>query len=1212
MSAGTSRRARTGLPPSRPATASGGAGSANAGGVPAASSGQRPGGGQQPLHDGPDKPVLHLERTDAVLFDLDGVLTDTAGLHQAAWTAVFTELFAQASTVSGQQPAPFTGEDYRQLAHGEPRLDAVRNVLASRHVTLPEGRRGDEPGLGSMQAVAAAKDARFAALLAGARPRPFPGSVRLLQRLRAAGVLTAVVSASRHCAAVLAAAGLGALTDVVVDGQAAAAMGLAGKPDPATYLEAAARLGADPARAVVIDDALAGVTAGRRGGFGLVVGVARHGGTAELAAAGAHVVAGDLSDLRLAGPGPLADGWHLTYRPVGAAGEGMRETLCTLGNGYLATRGAPTWVTADGDHYPGTYLAGVYNRLETDVGGRRVEHESIVNAPNWLPLSFSAGGGPWLGEPGTQVSGEELRLDLRAGVLRRRFRVTDPEGRRTLVTERRLVSMAGPHLAAVELQLVAENWAGQLRVRSGIDRTCCTAQTAESRLLSHCHLVLAGAGEDPPGLVWLAARTGQSGIVIAEAARTTVLAGPSRPTATGGLSGAAEPQPPGSTREAAGECEPPGRGCSAGTREVSLEYVTGLAEGARCRVEKVAAIYTSKDTAISEPAEAARQAAAEAPGFSELLAAHRAVWAWLWERAALRAESADRPAGVVNLHLFHLLQVASPDAARADAGLAARGLHGEGYEGHVFWDELFVFPVLNLRFPEVSRALLAYRHRRLPAARRLAREAGEAGARFPWQSGSDGRDETPVMLFNPRSGRWMPDRSAAQRHVGLAVAWNCWQYWEATGDQDFLYGPGGEVITEVARHFAGLATFDEELGRYRIRGVMGPDEFHDGYPWTADPGVDDNAYTNVLAAWVLARAAELARTLATQRRDDVIGQLGISDDEIARFEQIRRRLYVPFHEGVISQFAGYQRLEPIDLGAYRARYHNIGRLDLILEAEGDTVRRYQVAKQADTLMLFYLFSPAELRQIFTRLGYPLTRETVQRTIAYYTARVTHGSTLSSVVHAWVAARADRASSWAHFTEALAADMADTQGGTTAEGIHLGAMAGTVDLLARCYPGLETRNGTLILAPALPDELASLAFTIRFRGHRLAVRTDHRQISVTSAPGDAPPAALLLDGQAVTLRPGQRACHRLAEGPNRTGRSAAGRPQRPQKDSHQPRRRPTKGEPAAYVADPVCGMVIEPRTAAATTTRDGTIYYFCSRACQARFEAGPRAYAAQSS
>lgn len=413
-------------------------------------------------------------------------------------------------------------------------------------------------------------------------------------------------------------------------------MRLAGAPDPAAYLEAAARLGVEPDRAVAVEDTLAGVTAGRRGGFGLVIGVARRGSAAELSRAGAHLVVSDLAELGLTGPGPLADGWHLTYRPGRDAGEGIRETLCTLGNGYFATRGARGWVSADGVHCPGTYLAGVYNRLTTEVDGQSVEHETIVNAPNWLPLTFSAGGGPWLGEPGVTVSNEEVRLDLRAGVLRRRYRVIDPAGQRTLVNERRLVSMADPHLAAVELHLVAENWSGRLRIRSGIDRSCCTAQTTESRLLSHCHLVLAGSGMDPSGVTWLAARTSQSGVIIAEAVRTAV----SSPLEAAVTGQASSPAPPSSLAE------------------VSPEYVTWLAEGARCRVEKVAAIYTSKDAAICEPVSAAREAAESAAGFGALLHAHQEAWERLWDRAVLRAESADRPSGVVNLHLFHLLQVA--------------------------------------------------------------------------------------------------------------------------------------------------------------------------------------------------------------------------------------------------------------------------------------------------------------------------------------------------------------------------------------------------------------------------------------------------------------------------------------------------------------------------------------------------------------------------
>ncbi len=1133
---------------------------------------------------------LHLDRFDAVLFDLDGVLTDTAALHQAAWTAVFAELFAQSVTSAGASPSPFTNEDYRRLVDGEARLDGVRHVLADRTIPIPEGSSNDPSGLQSVHAIAARKDEGFAALLASEGPHPFPGSVDLLRRLRSHGVATAVVSASRHCAEVLAVAGLDRLVDVVVDGLVGEAMALSSKPDPASYLEAAIRLGADPDRTVVVEDALAGVDAGRRGGFGLVVGVARRDSGAELMAAGADLVVSDLADLELKGTGPLSDGWHLTYQLVRDGEEGVRETLCTLGNGYLASRGTRLESRDDGHYYPGTYLAGLYNRLTSTIGSASVEHESIVNAPNFLPLTISANGGPFLGEPGTAVTEEQLRLDLRSGVLARCYRITDDVGRRTRVLERRIVSMAAYHLAAIELQVVAENWSGTLCIRSGIDAAGCADQTTESRLLSHCHLALAGSGEDPPNLIWLAARTTQSDVLVAAAARTTI----------------------------SGESDP--RTLRAERAHIEHECVVSLAEGVRCQLEKVVAVYTSKDRAISEPISAARQCATEAPGFAELLAEHRAAWARLWTQAALDVTVADRTRPLVNLHLFHLLQVASPSTTELDAGLGARGLHGEGYEGHVFWDELFVFPVLNVRFPAISRTFLRYRHRRLGAARRLAAQAGESGARFPWQSGSDGRDETPIMLFNPRSGRWMADHSANQRHVGLAVAYNCWRYLEATGDDEFRDEVAAEIIFEVARHFACLASFDEALGHYRIRGVMGPDEFHDGYPDTEETGIDDNAYTNVLASWTLARATELAETLTRERRTGLLGRLRIGEAELARFDEVARGLYVPFHDAVISQFAGYEALKPIDLDAYRARYGNIGRLDLILEAEGDAVRRYQVAKQADTVMLFYLFSLTELREVFSGLGYELSDECVRQTIDYYGARVTHGSTLSRVIYAWVAARADRRTSWPHLAEALAADMADTQGGSTKEGVHLGAMAGTVDVLQRCYTGLETRDGALNFDPVLPDELKSLRLTLAYRGHQLDVVVDHREITVAATPGGAPPVTLVLAGRTLTLPPGGQVRRHLPRDPAKRAASSVGA------DATGSRSRSAGGlaagrhlsntnttnrrNPRAMTTDPVCGMSIEESAAAGSITHEGTVYYFCSITCQERFEAEPSQYASE--
>ncbi|MDT7700125.1 MAG: hypothetical protein QOJ30_2450 [Pseudonocardiales bacterium] len=227
-------------------------------------------------------------------------------------------------------------------------------------------------------------------------------------------------------------------------------------------------------------------------------------------------------------------------------------------------------------------------------------------------------------------------------------------------------------------------------------------------------------------------------------------------------------------------------------------------------MEKIVAVVTSRDVALSHPGTAATEEVAGAPGFDPLLETHELAWHQLWRRFRLDLTDGDSPATVptlrtLRLSIFHVLQTVSPHTLDLDAGIPARGMHGEAYRGHVFWDELFVFPLLTLRIPGLARALLHYRVRRLNAARRAARGLGHRGAMFPWQSGSDGREESQQIHLNPLSGRWLPDVSHLQRRVGLAVAYNIWQYYQAAGDLEFLAEHGAEVLLEVARFFAGLA-----------------------------------------------------------------------------------------------------------------------------------------------------------------------------------------------------------------------------------------------------------------------------------------------------------------------------------------------------------------------------------------------------------------------
>jgi alpha,alpha-trehalase len=800
------------------------------------------------------------------------------------------------------------------------------------------------------------------------------------------------------------------------------------------------------------------------------------------------------------------NGWSLVYEGFDPAQERLRETLCTLGNGYFATRGAAPESPAGATHYPGTYLAGCYNRLPSVIDGRTLEHEDLVNAPNWLPLAFRHPGGPWLRLQIVEVLAYRQELDLRRGVLLRDMRVRDSAGRTTRVQSVRLVHMATPHLAALETTITPEDWSGPLEVRAALDGRVVNSLVGRYRHLANQHLApveTAAVGDDG---IALKVRTRQSEILIAQGARSRAFHGDRRV---------------GDVRPV---IEEPGF--------IAQDTVVDVEAGAPLRIEKIVALYTSRDRAISECGLEARTAIARADGFDALLQTHRRAWEHLWWTFGMELEVDADPvtpgngalatAALVRLHIFHLLQTASPHTKDLDVGVPARGLHGEAYRGHVFWDELFVFPFLNLRMPEITRALLLYRYRRLEEARVAARAAGYRGAMFPWQSGSNGREETDTQFFNPRSGRWMADHSHLQRHVGAAVAYNVWQYYEVTGDLEFLVDYGAEMLLDMARFWASATAYAPRLERYEIRGVMGPDEYHDRYPGADRFGLDNNAYTNVMAVWVLARARAVLDLLPTNARRRLIDRLAITDQELAEWDAISRRMRLVFHaDGILSQFEGYEALKEFDWEGYRKRYGHLYRLDFILEAEGDSTIHYKLSKQPDVLMLFYLFSFRELQALFQRLGYAFDDQTIPKTISYYYPRSAHDSSLSRVANSWVLARADRPGSWDVFMEALVTDVADIQGGTTPEGIHLGAMAGTVDVLQRCYTGIELRGDVLWLKPRLPKALRRLRLFVRYRGQSLEIELTGDAVEVNAMHCCAPAIRLAVNGETYEIAASER-------------------------------------------------------------------------------------------
>ena len=1317
-----------------------------------------------------DKLQISPKDIYAVVFDMDGVITDTATIHAAAWKQMFDEYLRKRAERQGEQFQPFDADlDYRRHVDGKPRYDGVKAFLESRGISLPYGNPEDKSDKETICGLGNRKNRYFLQRLKKQGVNLYGSSITFVKQLRSSGIRTAIISASRNAEAMLDAAGIQDLFSVKVDGVDSVKLQLKGKPDPAIFLEAAKRLKVKPEKTAIVEDSLAGVEAGHRGKFKLVIGLDRANQGKDLKKRGADIVVQDLSRIEIrqtssrrsvrthqtvdslpsalerkdeifeqlheripaifldydgtltpivedpkdatlsdktkkvikrltehysvaiisgrdlgdvqnmvgigdiayagshgfdiVGPGgryrnqemgkrflpmlkraeaelrkairdipgariehkrfaiavhyrqvdsadidmlkqrfddisshypelrkstgkkvielrpnidwdkgkalfylletlytnsgrilPLYIGDDITdedaFRAIGEQGiaiavgsekrqtaahymlrdpeevakflqelaeraerevsegvwmmayddfnperEGLREVLCTLGNGYFATRGAAPESTADGIHYPGTYVTGCYNRLKSKIAGQTVENESLVNLPNWLPVKFRFQNGDWFDVEKVNLLEYHQELNVRQCVLSRLVRFADEKGRQTRVFQRRFVSMANPHLAGLETTIVAENWSGPIHVHSALDGRVTNSGVKRYQQLNSQHLTPVETQSIDNETIYLQVETNQSHIRIAEAARTKLFRGDEQ-----------IPVKPDVVEEPA---------------YIAHEFSIGLEKGKAITIEKVVALYTSRDHAISESGIEACKQVERASSFDELLERHILRWDHLWRRCRIAIKDNERVALVLHLHIFHLLQTVSPHTIDRDVGVPPRGLHGEAYRGHILWDELFIFPFLNFSIPDITRALLMYRYRRLPEARWAAKQAGFGGAVYPWQSGSDGREESQELHLNPRSGRWIPDNSQLQRHINIAIAYNVWHYYQVSGDIEFLSFYGAEMLVEIARFWASIARYNRSLGRYEIHKVMGPDEFHDAYPEADEPGINNNAYTNIMVVWVLCRALE-AIDLPDIRRQALMEKLALKPEELKRWEDISRKMRVVFHDdGIISQFEGYGELEEFDWEGYQKKYGNIHRLDRILDAEGDTPNRYKLSKQADVLMLFYLLSADELGELFHRLNYPFEYETIPRNIEYYLKRTSHGSTLSRVVHAWVLARSKRELSWHLFKEALESDVSDIQGGTTPEGIHLGAMAGTVDLVQRCYSGIETRQNKLQLNPYLPNDLKEIQFDIMYRQHWVNLLITSKRLIVRTRPHAAAPITIGFREDTFELKPGDK-------------------------------------------------------------------------------------------
>lgn len=1035
-----------------------------------------------------------------IIFDLDGVVTGTARVHGLAWESMFNDYLKKKADRDGTPFVPFDREkDYLEYVDGKPRMKGVESFLESRGIELPFGDFDDPPTKETICGLGNRKNKDFQKVLRKEGPDVFDSTITFIRACQKRGVKIGVASSSRNCRLILELGDIEAYFETRVCGIVSRKLNLSGKPDPDIFVTAAQNLGLQPHDCVVVEDAISGVQAGKNGNFGLTLGIAREIDSDTLIQNGADIVVADLGEITVDeietwfDSGIAADGWNLTYPYFDPADEKLRETLTAVGNGYLGNRGSYEGETASDAHYPGTYIAGVYNKPATIVGGKRIYNNDFVNCPDWTKVSFAVGQSGFISPLKMNVLSYRHNLDIKEGVVSRSLVVKDTRGRITRIHSRRLAAMHNPHLCAVQFDVTPLNYSATIRIRSAIDGRIINDNVARYRELTQTHLSTVSQGKAGSG-IFLHAETKISRYQIIMHAKSTVFQGGNRV------------RPPKEIQQRKGY--------------VAEIFTLHPNENSTCRIEKLVSIFTSRDKDVKNPLTAGRNALSTVKTFSDVYRPSVRAWAKLWRVSDIQIDGDRFMQKAVRLHTYHLLVAASPHNVDIDAGITARGLHGEAYRGHVFWDELYIMPFYTLRFPQIARALLMYRYCRLDGARRYARENGYTGAMYPWQTADGGDEETQLIHYNPADGSWGPDLSRRQRHVSIAVFYNVWRYVEDTGDRQFLNRYGAEMMVEIARFWASIAEWDPGSGKYVISGVMGPDEFHEKLPGSKEPGVKDNAYTNIMVVWLLENATALIKTLPTGVLKQIKEKIGFEIEETERWKQICQKLnLIVTQAGIISQFDGYMTLKELDWDRYRSKYGNIHRMDRILKAEGDSPDKYKLAKQADTLMTYYVLSPEAVGRILTRLGFPVSDaiDLMKKNYAYYEQRTSHGSTLSKVVHAVISSfMSNEETAWKWFLEAMESDIYDTQGGTTPEGIHCGVMAGTIDLVTRYFAGIDFSKTIPHIRPNLPAHWQRLGLAVIHRKRKYQIELSHHRVRITLTGRVKTPQPIKINMQTVTL------------------------------------------------------------------------------------------------
>lgn len=712
-------------------------------------------------------------------------------------------------------------------------------------------------------------------------------------------------------------------------------------------------------------------------------------------------------------------GWTVIETQFDAAELHHKETLFTIGNGYLGTRG-----TFEED-YPGsnqaTFIHGVYDNAP-------VVTTELVNCPDWLPLTIEVEGELFRLDRG-KILGYQRQLDLRWGIVSRDVLWRSPKGHTVYLHFERMASMASKHVLVLRCQVTPMDFEGEIRVEASFNTE------PDNRGVEHWEC-LQHDGKD--NHIWFDMRCLSSNIELSMASQLT-------------CSDSAVVQVTGK------DSNP----------KLTTQFRATLKQ--TVTLEKTVTVFTSRD--VNKPLTAAQNLLASLPSYNSLLAAHGAVWDELWQDSDVKIEGDVTAQIAVRYNLFQLLAAAPRHDDRVS--IPAKTLSGFAYRGHVFWDtEIFIVPFLTLTQPQIARNLLSYRYHTLPGARRKAKEAGYEGAMYAWESASTGDEVTPRWVYDPNGNPvriWCGD---IEVHINADVAYAVWQYWQVTGDNEWMRDRGAEIILDTAVFWNSRVEWNSDRHCYDILDVIGPDENHER--------VNNNVFTNRMVQWHIETAfatLEWLRKYDADKAASLEQQLNLTPERLKRWRHIISHILLlhDWETGLIEQCEGFFNLEDVNLADYEWRTKSMQALLGIEETNSS-----QILKQPDVLMLLYLLRESALP---TRLTPSEYQKILSTNWDYYTPRTDHtyGSSLGPAIHAILACDLDKkAEAYEHFMRAALVDLKDVRK-NACEGIHAASTGGVWQAVVFGFAGVRmTPTGPKVVTPHLPDSWTRLQFKLQWQ------------------------------------------------------------------------------------------------------------------------------------